>query len=180
MDFYEYQWIIARGYERGCEPVRTREQMLCLCGLGLAGEAAELLAAVAETYGNPVACRETVLLEAGDVAWYVALLCETLNRQLGLLAVDAPRANLGSLEAADRVLCAACRIADVIKKECFHGKRPDVAAWEAVGSDVQAIVGGLRSLGVQFGGVERVLDRNIAKLTERYPSHYAAPVAVAA
>lgn len=72
----EYQQLAMR-------TAKTQCRQLANAALGLAGEAGEVVDEIKKYlfHGHPLD-REKILKEAGDVAWYLALLCEVLDANL--------------------------------------------------------------------------------------------------
>lgn len=74
------------GNEYQAQAMRTAKpecRSLANAGLGLAGEAGEVADEIKKHlfHKHPLN-REKLIKEAGDVAWYLALLCEILNTTL--------------------------------------------------------------------------------------------------
>ena len=67
---------------------------LANAGMGLAGEAGEVIDEIKKHlfHGHPLN-RDKLIKEAGDVAWYLALLCTVLDVPLG----DVLKANIDKL-----------------------------------------------------------------------------------
>lgn len=133
------------------------------CALGLCGEAAEVdeaLDAYVTKYDNAEATRN-VILELGDVCFYLAALVLNLGLEDKLAPTGKPRF-LPNLSGG----CG--RLAELTKKSTWHGKQIQPEVWLA------AIVGTLEAIDndADFVGSNRaeVLAENIAKLRARWPS----------
>lgn len=142
--------------------------------LGVLGEVYEL-AAVREAWFGAKG-REDLLEtmarvedETGDVWWYIAATCSTLGVSLrdvveaGGLALSRKKSQLYT-----GVPTAVGALAEMAKKESFHGRPAMRENWVAVLADVAAwllLVDGAEKL-------ERVWAQNIAKLRVRYPDGF--------
>jgi NTP pyrophosphatase (non-canonical NTP hydrolase) len=140
--------------------------------LGLCGEAAEVTALFESTVGNTdwntdQFTRE-LKLELGDVMWYVAAILDSQGNDctalepsdLGVETVLLPRlCGVLSMHAG--------HIADMVKKEAWHGKFFNLDTLIAELSAVALIV---EEIGSRFGlEMEEICQANVDKLEARYP-----------
>lgn len=84
MDFLKYQEHAMRTAKNGSEQFN-----LMHAALGLAGEAGEFVDCIKKNlvYEQPLN-RENAIEELGDLLWFVALSCETLNVNMGDVAAQ--------------------------------------------------------------------------------------------
>lgn len=143
---------------RGTNPTLPPEMSrLALYALGIAGETGELIAA--DKSGNP----EEVLLELGDLLWYVDRLCQAAD--LDLLNVWDWRPTWTAL-APPHVAVAAGVIADLVKKFLFH-QRP----LAGLTLELRWLAAGMQRTAASYGlGLEAIMAANTAKLDARHPN----------
>lgn len=97
MNVKQYQEQAARTLikEPGFE-ISGEQQMLNWCALGLAGEAGEVVEHIKKgVFHQHGVDRDRLGKELGDVLWYIAGLCSTLELDLG----DVMQANIDKLKA---------------------------------------------------------------------------------
>jgi len=134
------------------------------CALALGGELGELMMAYERFKTNPHRNREEdVLKELGDVLWYVAALCQSLELKMS---------NINSQEVACLPLGLTTRcgaIQERVKKLYRDGHglvTPDVR--EVLRRDIKEFFGGLLYLARGYGfTVDAITATNLAKLTDR-------------
>lgn len=91
MNFDEYQELAARTANR-----KLDEKRLAVSGLGLSGEAGEVVELIKKHIGHGhVLNTEAVAKELGDVLWYVADICTAV----GIDMADVAEANIAKLRA---------------------------------------------------------------------------------
>ncbi len=136
------------------------------CALGLCGEAAEVdeaLDAYVTQFDNTTAATRNVVLELGDVCFYLAALVLNLGLEDKLVPTGKPRF-LPNLSGG----CG--RLAELVKKSTWHGKQILAEVW------LTAIMGVLEAIDndADFVGSNRdeVLRENITKLRARWPNGF--------
>lgn len=152
------------------------EKKLSLAGLGIAGEAAEVL----EVFGEPddyfsqgcppeLGCK--IVKEMGDVYWYLEYLCAALNltREDCIVLTVNTAAGYWNGNAALTVSVHAGAIADTIKK-VLHHKTPLDAKRDAIFLSLGNLYRALARMGDQLGVTpEQVMQANVEKLRKRHP-----------
>jgi NTP pyrophosphatase (non-canonical NTP hydrolase) len=139
---------------------------LAVAGMGLAGEAAEVLDLV--TSGSPDP--NELSKEFGDLAWYVAEITSIIEVRLG----DLPKTTLAfpatPLIGAVDLMVRAGKLTDYLKKVVGHGHVLDVAR---VSLGLAEVLVALSHLIEREGlNLSDVLDQNVAKLKRRYPQGF--------
>jgi len=132
-------------------------------GLGMSTEIAELQQAI------DAGDRVNVLEELGDILWYWAIALDALQFR-DFSDEDEERLLFSPEEAERRLTSRICAWADLVRRDAIHAKpmRPEMAlatlreVWRGVGDVCRAF------------RIEReaVMERNIAKLRERFPAQY--------
>jgi len=131
---------------------------LWVLALGLCGEAAEVSVASNTAYDDDFQASHAVLPELGDVLWYVTAITIRLGMRQG-------RAHATALDMT--MYEAAGLIADVVKKDAWHGKPLDPTKVGAyLETIISAIRGHARCYGLTLEGIARL---NMKKLRARYP-----------
>jgi NTP pyrophosphatase (non-canonical NTP hydrolase) len=141
------------------------ERRLGEYALGLGGEMSEVMAELSSATGT----RPALVYELGDVCWYIAALCTTLNVSLEELGRYDPRGGSTSavavVEAASHAIINAGRVQEYVKKHLFHGAGlPDEKVMMVLSVVFQQIERLAYCLGV---AIEDVFELNITKLRER-------------
>lgn len=145
--------------------------------LGLCGEAAELAAEVEEVSKVVwVPNYDNLIKELGDVAWYVAALCQitggSFEKLLHGYRIKRPASHYhaSSCVEATNIMRLAGAVADRVKKSGWHGTPLDKAA---VYTDLSFIVESVRELAERCGHtLASVCAANDAKLEKRYPTGF--------
>lgn len=100
--------------------------------------------------------------ELGDIAWYLALLCDSFSINIDDFDLDKDR-ETGFVDAVSRIV-------GQIKKHIFHGHVLDMNKLHSAANDVAF---GLDIIAAKHGAtLENVLTRNIDKLRARYPDGF--------
>lgn len=192
MDVSEYQVAAASFTSFGKDSPFDRR--ISMCGLGLAGEAAELTECFeAALFADDVYDRTKVNKEAGDVCWYLAETCTASGLELTrLVAIAADfrhgptitatrlRAGLGGADLAKHIVqffIAAGKTADYCKKLAHHKQPLDVPTLLVLLTPV--VVALLDILAFCQMDLGTVMEANIVKLTARYPSGWSPAAALA-
>ncbi len=145
-----------------------KQMPLELVVLGVCGEGAELIDAMSDD-------NYQVLMEAGDLLWYVRTCCRRLHisfPRLFMLAQQTYTSDCGTQnEEADVMLQMTGRFADVVKKHAWHGKPVNKAAWIGL---LLPIVCRTLAISDASGGWthERIFKANHDKLRARYPKGF--------
>lgn len=145
---------------RTAPPLAARDRKI-VSALGLADEMLEFILA-----SNDGVCDDfdRGVDELGDIAWYLALLCDSFEISVSDLDFDA---------ASD--VCpvhAVSRVVGLIKKHIFHGHPMDN---DALCRAVRDIAIGLGVMAAKHGATfETVLANNVDKLRARYPDGFSA------
>jgi hypothetical protein len=136
------------------------------CALGLAGEVGEVCALLAAKPADAA-----MVLELGDVLWYITALAWHYDCKLADLIADA--GDHYRADTANAVLSLVAHtgaVCDIIKKTQWHGKEPNQGA---VLAGLRDAVAAIRVLAYRHGAtLDLVMDANIAKLRARYPAGF--------
>lgn len=156
-------------------------------GLGLAGEAGEVAAIVVDLMAEndaddlPDPWRQKLIDELGDIMWYVAFTTKNVIRTSLQATVDI-YGNVDSLSRTYPVRALrvfqpqltnrCCAVSDIIKKMLYHGKPYTEDVREKIKENIGGIVSLVTMMAKDVCRVELkdVIDRNVAKLSERYKS----------
>jgi NTP pyrophosphatase (non-canonical NTP hydrolase) len=142
----------------------NKQVLLALCGLGLAGECAE----VVEAFMSPRSVDIDVIKEVGDVLWYIDRLLMTIDN-------DFVRVYAGDFHESDERTCwslilHAGSIADLVKKHLFHGiplKVPELVDFSTrIVSCLHHILRAVES------SVPQAMQMNVEKLAKRWPNGF--------
>lgn len=150
MTFVDYMHRAARTAPEHLDSL----DLLADAALGLCGEADEIRRA------EPGASRDD---ELGDGWWYVAMAWHAMELEPDVVRADrAP-------SAPDDLFVAASRVAEHVKKVCYHH--------DSLDDHREAIVEGLRLYAAALSALTDREDRdiwsdNVAKLRERYPDGF--------
>lgn len=140
----------------------SQEQQLISGALGLCGELSELDPEIPTTD------------EAGDVAWYLALLCQATEQNIGVLYLAASKPELPIVPDAWRLHYGmtyhAGQIADRVKKIAMHSH-------PFFPSDFTMNFQGAMYYFLAFCehhslNVKTILEQNVEKLKRRYPAGF--------
>lgn len=95
---------------RTVDPRLQLHEIVCMCGLGIGGESGELVDPIKKMmfHGKPLD-REHMLLEMGDMLWYVAVLANTCGYTLQQVA-NANEAKLSNRHGHNMEKFAGWRI----------------------------------------------------------------------
>lgn len=149
---------------RTAPPLSERDRKI-VSALGLADEFIESLKLmfVAMDNGDDDIPTDQELDEAGDIAWYTAMLCDSFELQIGEFS---PVNTEGSTIAFDSV----SGIVGHVKKHIFHGHPLDKTRLE---THVRNLLGSI-DFAAKAGGssLDDILTRNVAKLKARYPDGF--------
>jgi len=137
--------------------------------LGLCGETSEL-----SSERDPDAIEK----EAGDVLWYVATLASsagiTMSEILGPLSFSEFQVVVSvqdpDLAPEEKLMEAAGRVAEAVKKKVGHGKSLDRTRFIVDLSEVMDLVARITDL--YYINLDSVADGNVKKLQARYPSGF--------
>lgn len=176
-DFNEYRKLALRTLNH-----QGKDRNILHCILGMVGEAGELSELIDFSKAlAPSIDRSKAIGELGDCLWYAAVLSEELDVDFNTLMADASSVDRGGVihemkTAYERLLIQSCRMADLVKKTVFYGKKLDepklthmmfqylIAFTEACALlSVQSLV---------------VAEINIKKLEARYPEKFDADRAI--
>jgi len=158
---------------RTANPTADKTLRLAVAGMGLAGEAAEVL----ELVCNEIDDGDKLTKEFGDLAWYVAETATIIEVSLG----DLPKPTLmfpaTTLIGAVDLMVRAGKLTDYLKKVVGHGHAVDVAR---VSTGLAEVLVALTHLTERAGlDFASVLDQNVAKLKARYPEGFSSEKSVA-
>lgn len=171
MDLTEYQAAALR------TAGHTREYRLRLAvgGMGLSGEAAEVLELIDACPAHAPPDTTKLVKELGDVLWYVAETASTCGLALAEIPVPDPHDDLdtdGALRrmAAIRLVIAAGGTTDYLKKVVGHGHTLDVAK---VTLGLGLVLRGVLDLAVLAAvPLGDICAANIKKLEGRYANGF--------
>lgn len=140
------------------------EHSLAVAGLGIIGEAGEVLE-VATDRGLRASLRD----ECGDVLYYLTILADW--KGLSLMDIDAVRPMystraFGTIEASVRLVVATKEVSERVKKYIRDGADPSKDEWrELLGTVLDRLATVLLTGGMVLG---HALDANVTKLSARY------------
>lgn len=173
--------------KRTSSPDAPHNEVIVLAGLGIAGEAAEVVSLVRETATDEdftgiqsIHQRDDLREEAGDLLWYMAYLLNHFNLTFDVITAssldsyqsffaDHPRDI--TVTALDMSIAAGA-LADIAKKHVLHQKPLDMIS--LVGQLV-LVFANLTILLNHFDiKLTDALDTNTAKLRIRYPNGWSA------
>jgi NTP pyrophosphatase (non-canonical NTP hydrolase) len=160
MNFDEYEQCVARTgkMDEGIEAAKK------LGAIGLCGEASEVFFAVMSWESTRTS---SILSELGDVLWCVAYTARAYKISLASIAKAEA---VGSKQPEQWLMFRAGRVAELVKKDVYHGRdvtKTDVAL--ALG-EVFCLV---RQIGDQYGfTLEQLMIENNEKLLKRYPDGF--------
>lgn len=139
------------------------------CALGLAGEVGEVCALL--WADSKPTHDDDMVLELGDVLWYITALAWHYDCKLADLIADAGDYYRARTATATLSLVARTgAVCDIIKKTQWHGKEPNQGA---VLAGLRDAVAAIRVLAYRHGAsLDLVMDANIAKLRARYPAGF--------
>jgi NTP pyrophosphatase (non-canonical NTP hydrolase) len=145
--------------------------------MGMLGEAVELRTLLDSTFFD----RAKVVKELGDVCWYTSLGFALNDKPIRLfndaeVKLFVPTGYDGPLEAldavVDRLIAHAGAYSEYMKKWLFHEHPFDA---EVVDNLLRTVIGDVQTACAIIGvGIEDVFERNIEKLTARYPNGFEA------
>lgn len=159
MDLKEYQEAALRT----AGLTREYRHRLAVAGMGLSGEAAEVLD-VAWNCGS--GWDEKMVKELGDVMWYVAETASTCGVALADVPLAESTKQMSVQKYAVHLSIHAGALTDYLKKVVGHGHELDVAKVVAQTGNILRFVEEI-SLGVG-SSMRQVCSANIAKLEARY------------
>jgi hypothetical protein len=140
--------------------------MTTVCGL--AGEAAECLSNT-DSFLNIINDDDKLIDECGDVLWYVALACTTLNLSFDNLVAKAK--NSEQIDVYYNILQLSQntgKYADTVKKHLFHGKVLNV---DGLSKLVLNIIENIEAIAIHYNiSIQKIIDINVEKLKDRYKS----------
>ena len=162
--------------ERTAGHKRDATTRLAVAGMGLSGEAGEVLELVwGKNYVDP----DKLIKELGDVCWYVAETASAAGLKLSELTIP-PASAVGWSHGCVALMIRASLTTDRLKKVVGHAHALDVAQLSA---DLPIILGLVRDVarntGVSGASLEEVFDRNIAKLQTRYKEGFSPEASLA-
>lgn len=158
-----------------------RDRALSLCGLGLAGEAGEVADFIKKVfYHHKPMDRQKLIEETGDLMWYVAYFCHTLDFDLDKLIDHAnqPPFELfldSDLTPAERYTRIGIRIPTYASD---LARLIDIQVFFSAGSVVfhqplKSLLAWIKALCAELDTtLEDVCRSNIAKLEKRYPNGF--------
>lgn len=105
--------------------------------------------------------------ELGDVMWYVALGCDTLEVTLQEAEEAAGGWDVDEFDPIDDIISSAGEIVDVLKKSTFYGKPFDA---RKIVEHLGRIILAVAEAGDQYGEVflDEIMATNILKLQKRF------------
>lgn len=156
---------------RNCPGFATdsMEKKLSLAGLGIAGEAGEVVDVVSNVIHYkvpPLEVSRKAVLEIGDTRWYLEYLAATLDLPEPFTC-ECQVTSIGMGLSAMGLARKAGAVADHIKKVLHHGAHLDTDKLIKAMNGVDFY---LECLTQDFGSTTAaVLDANVAKLRARHP-----------
>jgi len=138
--------------------------------LGIGDEAFEFMLELEAAYGeeDPLDLfKEKIVKEAGDILWYIAILCRKYGYTISIDALVSNTEPLPSFAYAVQSLMSA------FKKHLFYGKElshNDIQFW------INCVARGL--VNITNEPLEAIMDRNYQKLSARYDQAFDAEKAI--
>lgn len=162
MRLSEYQTLA----QRTASKQTTGTLRLAVAGLGLAGEAAEVLDLIeAGTDDTP-----KMVKELGDVMWYVADTASVAGLALDEVVIPASSGDEDRKRLAIRLTIRAGMLADYLKKVVGHNHPLDQ---ERVTAGLGDLIRLVTDVAAQYHtDLATVCERNIDKLRIRYPDGF--------
>lgn len=177
----QYQQAAARTLiDKPTRPLTDNEIMIVWNGIGLAGEAGELLASI---YGGLT--NADISKEIGDQFWYIAALCTKAGIDLAdimALRDNRPPALTFPDDIRSQAILGAWHVVEVsavseyIKKAILHGHGFDPDTLAALLSNVIYV---LLQVIAAFGlSLDQVWSENINKLWVRFPGGFSSQASI--
>jgi len=153
---------------------------LAVAGMGLAGEAAEVLDLVYHHNAAQPFERDVLIKEIGDCMWYIAETASVVG--ISLESIEMPPKEAVPMEQDDflghatELSVNAGKVTDYLKKVVGHNHPADV---ERIRSGLGLVLRSADSLAEMAGvSLQLVCDRNTAKLKARYPEGFSSEKSV--
>lgn len=162
MDLTEYQAAALR------TAGATREywHRLAVAGMGLAGEAGEVLSELQELDEDGGA----LVAEVGDILWYCAEIASTTGIDLNSVPLTPQARGLSKTEQGVSLVIRACALCDYLKKIVRGTHEADESRVRTLLGDVLSAVEMIaRRAGTN---IPAVCEENIRKLDARYPGGF--------
>lgn len=119
MTFAEYQKAVTRTWiDKPEKPLTDKEHMFTWAVLGMAGEAAEIVAAI-DGYEE----RETIIKEIGDFFFYFANCCTLMDINIDSVTTDIENikgSSFSKVALTKKLLKRCCHLCEFVKKGVFH------------------------------------------------------------
>ncbi len=161
--------------ERTLSVSKDTNKALTLTALGLAGETGEVVELI-----KRIVCHDKdidvskLVLEMGDVLWYLTAMCLVLNVDMDAV-VDEVERTLSVSEDTNKALTLTAlglagetgEVVELVKKIVFHDKDIDVSKLVLEMGDVLWYLTAM-CLVINVD-MEQVVDANVAKLRSRHP-----------
>lgn len=152
---------------------------LAVAGMGLAGEAAEVLDLVYRKDKEPIQ-RDVLIKELGDCAWYIAETASVVGITLESIEMPPLENDLTERDVflgyAIELSAHAGQTTDYLKKVVGHNHQIDV---DRVRSGLGLVLRAVSMLAEKAGtSLQTVCDRNTAKLKLRYPEGFSSEKSV--
>lgn len=164
---------------RTANPNADKTLRLAVAGMGLAGEAAEVLDLVYNKATEPLD-RDVLVKELGDCMWYIAETASIVGIPLESIEIPPPQNDLTErdvfLEYAIELSAHAGQTTDYLKKVVGHSHQIDV---DRVRTGLGLVLRAVTDLAKMAGTtLQTVCDRNTAKLKARYPDGFSSEKSV--
>jgi len=151
---------------RTANPKADKSLRLAVAGMGLAGEAAEVL----ELVWLGGSDQNKLIKELGDQAWYCAETASIAGLALGDIPLPPKRAFGGMLSFAVQLSINAGEITDYLKKVVGHSHPMELERIQiGLGSVIRSVIDLAEYAGTDL---ETVCSRNVEKLMARYPTGF--------
>jgi hypothetical protein len=175
----EYTPLALRTAAGDYAAIRGRLQNLCSvdllhAALGMSSEVSEILE-VSSTFKVQYwddKTRQDILAELGDCCWYLNLACSCISKEFGQSSFctfpvkDDFSANAVFNQGTLSMSLSAGNVCDMVKAYIFYGKEVNRDFLnKALDAYYAGIIMCCSGMGVHL---ENILEKNIAKLTERY------------
>lgn len=168
----EYQQLAARTLlpEPGFD-VPGDQLMLVWCAIGLAGEAGEIAEAFYAKPTTPADRASRITKECGDYLWYIAGICTTLSLDFAsVIESGRPVERFPERDPVEALQMATSRVAEAVKKGVFHRHGAERKAFSnQLGTCFYYLTESARQFAIS---IPDVMEKNIAKLRERYPNGF--------
>lgn len=146
----------------------TREywHRLAVAGMGVAGEAGEVLSEIRKNPGMS----EALFAEIGDCCWYLAEISSAVGIDMACIPLGVELRGWPITDMGDLLVIRACALCDYLKK-IVRGTH--VADTERVSLLIGCVLSAIEMIAKRIGtDLPAICEVNISKLEARYPNGF--------